>query len=562
MKPSLNIKKLALPVMLCMACGLLSASEPVQWADRGDGNQVVDAKNLPADLNAIEPLWVTPYDYKKGSGWTYAQPSVVDGRVYVGFDSDGLRDPRLKSLSGGGGALRCLDAATGEILWEAVFPHGGYSGGTYGTGYPPVVEGERLYIRGIAHVFCLDVHGQANGNDGPFTDELDWLNKTKRAGKAPTELLPTDFDIIWVHEMEKTYNLSFEDGAAGPPLVVGDQLWVPTSHEYGRESPIGVTDSPNIIVVDKATGELIATDDVAVPVVFHGQWSALSKGEVNDRTQVFWGDGYGMLHGFAAPAKKNADGTPGTVERLWWCDANPREYRHNEEGKPYYYSTSKGMIEKYPTDWEWVKPVEEDKHPKFGASDIIATPVFYKGKVYVAIGRDGAYGANSPFGRLICVDPAAGKGDLSESGIVWENRDLGRTQSTVSIQDDLVYLTDAAGTMWCFDANTGETYSSFDLSLRKGKKTGVKCRSQLLADGKIYNYEEYQENFFVFRAGKDLELLSTMELEGGKRMGIATPTATDGLLILSTPSKVIAYPGEGSNLAEADVEQSPQIDSK
>ena len=37
---------------------------------------------------------------------------------------------------------------------------------------PPTVEGDRVYVvTDRAEVLCLDLKGQANGNDGPFRDE-------------------------------------------------------------------------------------------------------------------------------------------------------------------------------------------------------------------------------------------------------------------------------------------------------------------------------------------------------------------------------------------------------
>jgi outer membrane protein assembly factor BamB len=266
-------------------------------------------------------------------------------------------------------------------------------------------------------------------------------------------------------------------------------------------------------------------------MVFHGQWSSPSMGQVDGRTLIFWPDGYGVLHAFAPPkATTIEDGELQELEEVWRFDLNPPEYRYHE-GKEIRYSDDKKMQLKYPPDdqHDWYDP--EGDQLGMGAGNVISTPVFHNGRVYVGIGRDGAYHkkAGDAYGRLVCIDPS-GSGDISTSGLIWEARDIPRTHSTVSIVDGLLFVADQIGGVHCYDARTGSKQWEHD--------TGVKihCRSQLVADGKLYVGNDKGE-FFVFAASKEKKLLSEFRTHPHN----ATPTAADGLLILLTSRSLTAF---------------------
>jgi outer membrane protein assembly factor BamB len=514
---------------LLPALGRAETDDNAQWANRPGRNMVVEARNLPAELDKARVLWRVDLRAK----WAFAQPAIVDGRVYVGLTSKGLGDPRLESLSGGGGAVVCYSAEDGEVLWKLICPHGGYQGGSYGVGYPPTVVGDRVYVRGIANVFCLDADGLADGNDG-MREELEWMAHASRRYRkdkpAPSELVPTDADILWVTEIERTFNASFHDSGAGAVLVQDDFLWVPTSHEFGVKAQKGAANVPNLLVLNRHTGQVVARDGVEVPMVFHGQWSSPSMGEVNGRTLVFWPDGYGVLHAFAPPKSDRADETgPATLTEVWRFDLNPPEYRFID-GKEIRYSEHDNMLLKYPREHPWYVPGDEEKG--IGPGNVLSTPVFYKGRVYIGIGRDGAYHskAGEKWGRLVCIDPS-GSGDISTSGLVWEARDFPRTHSTVSIVDDVLYVADQIGGVHCYNATSGSKYWSYDT----GHK--IHCRSQLVADGKIYVANDKGEFFVLAATPEEARLLSRTRI----RPNSATPTAIDGLLLVLTSRDLTAY---------------------
>jgi len=78
--------------------------------------------------------------------------------------------------------------------------------------------------------------------------------------------------------------------------------------------------------------------------------------------------------------------------------------------------------------------VKEGKPIKYpaaeGPSEVNATPVFYKDRVYVATGQDPEHGEG--IGILTCID-ATKTGDITKSGKLWSYDKIHRSISTVSI---------------------------------------------------------------------------------------------------------------------------------
>jgi len=152
-------------------------------------------------------------------------------------------------------------------------------------------------------------------------------------------------------------------------------------------------------------------------------------------------------------------------------------------------------------------------------SEIIATPVFYEGRVYVAIGRDPEHGRGR--GALVCLD-ANQRGDGSKTGKLWTYQGLDRSLSTVSIADGLVYIADVAGRLHCLDAETGKAHWVYDSKSRV-------IASTMVADGKIYLPNE--KHLDILAAGKAMQLLSQVSLGAPSW---STPVAANGTLYVTS----------------------------
>ncbi|HBO50642.1 MAG TPA: hypothetical protein DD471_01560, partial [Planctomycetes bacterium] len=100
---------------------------------------------------------------------SYGNPSIADGRVFVGTNNEGKRNP---DIAGDKGNVMCFSAADGTLLWQAV--HDKLSQGRVndwpeqGICSSPVIEdGFIYYISNRCELVCADVEGFRDGeNDG------------------------------------------------------------------------------------------------------------------------------------------------------------------------------------------------------------------------------------------------------------------------------------------------------------------------------------------------------------------------------------------------------------
>ena len=518
------------PVLVCLtALTLLGAAdaETVSWGNIKGRNMVLPAENLPADLTDANTLW----HHETRLHHQYGQPAIVGDRVLVGA----VGKVTMPAEDGGEttwrhGQVLCLDLGSGELVWRLTL---GFR--PYGVVATYAVEGDRIYFVHGKNLFCADLNGMADGNDG-VQNELKIANETRKREMFPGYALPEgpNGDVLWRVDFEPL-GVDLHDAASGTPLILGDVVWVTTSHSLGMRSSTAQRKGPedtwdwyggkpgvNLVAVDKMTGDLLAIGKQAIPEVFHSQWSSVAAGEVNGRPLVFWGDGYGFVHAFAVP-EAAAEGEPPKLDEVWRLDANPHRYRYKPDGseRPYPFT----MRRRTP-DWE--------QRRLEGPGHIISTPVFHDGRLYVAIGRDIQYtrkvrGRGLGWGAVTCIDPA-GSGDITATNILWRQTDIGRTQATPSILDGLMYIASLDGYLYCLDIGDGTVVWKHDLGHAVGE------RSQLVADGKIYVATDRGE-MFVFRTGREPELLSETRLRGAP----STPVAVDNLLIVGNERGVKAY---------------------
>jgi len=141
----------------------------------------------------LKPLW------KAEIAGGYAGPAVADGKVFI---SDYLRragdaspNPGRRSELQGDERITCLNAKTGEPIWQRSFPCSykmSYAGGPRAT---PTVDGDRVYVLG------------AEGNLRCLSTETG--------------------DDVWEKDLKADYGLELCPmwGYAAHPLVTGDTLY-------------------------------------------------------------------------------------------------------------------------------------------------------------------------------------------------------------------------------------------------------------------------------------------------------------------------------------------------
>ena len=161
---------------------------------------------------------------------------------------------------------------------------------------------------------------------------------------------------------------------------------------------------------------------------------------------------------------------------------------------------------------------------------IIATPVFYDAKIFLAVGQDPENGEG--IGHMYAIDPTK-RGDITETGRIWQYDKIRRSISTAAIADGLVYISDFSGFLHCLDVGTGKPYWTFDM-------LAAIWGSPFVADGKVYLGDE-DGDVVVFQAGKELKKLSEINMDGAV---YGTPVAANGVLYIMNRNNLYAIANE------------------
>jgi outer membrane protein assembly factor BamB len=450
------------------AADLESGDWPM-WGGTPARNMVSAMKNLPADWDVKT---------KKNVKWaadlgsqTYGNPVVAGGMVFVGTNNELLRD---KNQSGDRGVLMAFKETNGEFLWQHT--HAKLEAGRandwpfQGVASSPLVEGNKLYYvsnRGV--VFCLDINGFRDGkNEGPVTDE-------KLTGQ-------NDADVIWSFNMMEEVGSYPHNMSNSSPVVWGDLLYVSTSNGQD-ESHVHVPSprAPSIIALNKNSGKLLWEDNSVEDRILHGQWSTPAVGMLGGVLQVVSAQGDGWVRGYEAVSGK----------KLWEFDTNPKN-----------------------SSWPRTR------------NELIATPVIYQDRVYIANGQDPEHGEGP--GHLYAIDPTK-RGDITQSGLMWHYDKIRRSISTAAVADGLVYVSDFSGFLHCVDAKTGQGYWVYD-------SLAAIWGSPLVADGKVYLGDE-DGDVAILQQGKQMKVLK--EINMGSAV-YATPVPAHGALIINNRNQLFS----------------------
>jgi outer membrane protein assembly factor BamB len=386
----------------------LAASDPgggdwPMWGGTPDRNMVSSAKGMPTtwDVKTKKNIrWVAALGSQ-----TYGNMVVAGGKVFVGTNNEGLRDPAIK---GDKGVVMAFRESDGEFLWQMVhdkLTSGRVNDWPYqGVASSPLVEGDRIYyVSNRAELLCLDTEGfRDKENDGPVKDE-----KLTR---------DVDGDVVWKFDMMDEVGSQPHNLANSSPVSYGDLIFVSTSNGQD-ESHVNVPSpkAPAIIAVNKKTGKLVWEDNSVFDKILHGQWASPTVGTVGGVVQVVMGQGDGWIRGYEAM----------TGKKLWEFDTNPK-------------------------DSVWPKTRNE----------IISTAVIYDDKVYISNGQDPEHGEGT--GHMYAID-ATKRGDITKTGLVWHYDKIRRSISTPAIKDGILYQADFSGFIHALDAKTGTPFWTHDV---------------------------------------------------------------------------------------------------
>jgi len=381
---------------------------------------------------------------------SYGNPVVVDGKVFIGTNNEGLRDPKIK---GDKGNILCFNESDGKFLWQAVhdkltagrvndWPLQGICSTLY------VVKDRGYYVNNRCELVCIDIKGFADG-------ENDGMKEEQYAGKDKA-------DIIWSFDMIEELAAFPHNLATSSPLVLGDLIFLLTGNGVDEgHLNLPAPTSPSFIAVNKDTGTLV-WEFSDLQNILHGQWSSPSSGIIKGKPQIYFPGGDGWI--YALDAK--------TGDLIWKFDCNPKTANWELGG----YGTR---------------------------NNLIATPVFHDEKVFIGAGQDPEHGTG--IGHLYAID-ATGKGDVTDTHKVWHlgNEDFGRTMSTAAIADGLMYICDLAGFLYCIDVKTGKIHWKHDL-------LAAAWSSAMVVDGKVYIGDE-DGDILILKHGKEKQVIREMNM--------------------------------------------------
>ena len=605
---------------------IIDGGDWAQWGGTSYRNNTPEATGIPIDwsvgrLNRDTGVWANQKNIKWVSpvgSQTYGNPVVSGGKVLVGTNNSGGYLARYSAKTDLG-VLLCFDEKTGEFLWQHSseklstgrvhdWPLQGICSASY-------VEGDRVwFVSSRGKVVCVDLDGYYDGTDdgeivgerarladirsnedvavdtvAPAAKALDagtvddvvrvavakagfelpaeavvstdipgkkWTIVAQVDGnertmiaqiigpklslfKVVTSADKTEADTMWEYNMMAELEVSQHNMCNCSITALGDILFVNTSNGLD-ESHLNLPspDAPSFIAMDKNTGEVLWKDGSPAAQILHGQWSSPTVALLDGVAQVIFAGGDGWVYSFKANG-----GVDGAGELLWKFDANPK--------------TSKWILGGRGT-----------------RNNLIATPVVYDGKVYIAVGQDPEHGEG--VGHLWCID-ANKRGDVSpelavnvatgetiahqrlqavveedgqvardnpNSAVIWHYSDVDRNDDgdigfeeqmhrscgTVAIKNDLLYISDFSGLLHCLNAQTGEVYFTYDMF-------AAAWGSPLIVDGHVFIGDE-DGDIAIFDLAADATD-PIKEINMGNSI-YSTPIIANGTLFIANKTHLFA----------------------
>jgi outer membrane protein assembly factor BamB len=470
-----------------------------QWGEYKTRNMISYEVNLPEkfDPNTRQNI---KWSVSLGSD-NYSTPVISGGRVLIGANNADPRDPRHE---GDRGVLLCLNESDGSLCWQLVVPR--IEGVPFNDWpmisicSPPTVEGDRIYVvSNRAEVLCLDLDGQADGNDGPFQGE-NWYMAP--GGDLSYEVTSIDADIIWSYDMRLELGICTHDSPQASILIDGDYLYLNTNNGVdNNHNATRCPDAPSLIALDKHTGRLVAKDNENFgPRIFHNGWSSPAMAEINGKKLLFYAGPDAIVYAFEALSENPPPGQVHLFKKVWHFDCDPdapkeniHDYKRNRTESP---------------------------------SVILGMPVFYKNRIYVTGGGDYWWGKREAW--LKCID-ASKTGDITGKGEIWSAELERHSFATPAISNGLVYVTDGGKNLHCIDAENGNSYWTHQFQMDT-------WASVLVADEKVYVGSKGRD-YWVLSDSKEKEVLHSVQLDSPIH---STSVAANGVLYVGTMKRLYA----------------------
>ena len=528
-----SLKRVALSAMV--AGTLLNvpalAEDWPMWLRSPDRNAVTPEKGAPTEWDVDKG---TNIKWKQQLGsQSYGNPVIAGGLVFVGTNNEAKRDPQQQA---DGGVLMVFRESDGKFLWQWYRPKlasGRVNDWPYqGICSTVLAEGDFIYFcTNRSEVVKMDVSPLRKAiaaGDNAIKPEA--LKPNEEGGVIAVEggsAVKAEFEpkIVWNIDLIGQLGNFPHNMTSCSIAAYKDYVYVITGNGVDdTHQNIPAPRAPSIVCFSKNDGAVKWSDNSIGENILHGQWSSPAVAEVNGRGLIIapLGDGWIYAYDFE------------TGEKVWYFDSN-----------------AKNTV--YPTT----------------RNELIATPVVFDNKVFIANGQDVEHGEGP--GHLWCMDITA-RGDISKelsdapkpklgeellapagqiragkpnpnSKVVWDfegidankngrfeiSERMNRSFSTCAIHNGLVFIADLSGIVHCLDTKSGKHHWTFDME-------AAIWGSPTVIDGKVYLADE-DGDVTILEATDKLKEVGTHNL-GNASYG--SPVFANGTLYVMTKDMLYA----------------------
>ncbi len=394
----------------------------------------------------------------------------------------------------------------------------------------------------------------------PVAQADDWTQFRGPGGRAQSDAtaVPTNWDA----QTNLTWKTELPGPGASCPTTYGDRIYLTCYTGYGadRKEPGDASNlKRNLLCIHRADGQILwntaqeATNpqkDYQGFIALHGYTSG---------TPVIDDDGIYVFYGATGAAGYSHDG-----ERLWLTNCGTGTHGFGTGSSPALYKNlvivnasvesdslialdkktgqevwrqsgmdmswcTPSLVQTADGDWELVVTIKgqilgfdpatgEKLWWCEGIPDYICPSALVQDDIVFAVG-----------GRkntTIAVR-AGGRGDVTASHKLWEQRKGSNVSSPVYHNGHLYWANDTRGVVYCADATTGELVYEERLKPKSGKIYA----SPVMADGKLY-YVSREDGAFVLPAEPRYEVLAHNSIETDDSIFNGSPVISDGQILL------------------------------
>jgi outer membrane protein assembly factor BamB len=366
----------------------------------------------------------------------------------------------------------------------------------------------------------------------------------------------TGLPLRWSETENIRWKTAIHDKGWSSPVIWGDQVWMTTAREDGKELfAVCVDRDSGKIVYDMKVFD-VAKPDFCIPMnSYASSTPVIEAGRVyvhfgspgtacidTATGKVLWtrrdlpcnhwrGAGSSPIlyddlliltfdgHDFNYMAALNKH----TGKTVWKKDrdikySNPDGDLHKAyctpsvftiDGKPQLVSPSAEVAMAYNP-----RTGEEIWRATVGGMNVSARPLYGHGRFYITTAAGGK--------QLVCLK-TDGRGDITNTHIDWTLAKTIPTRSSLLLIDDLLYMVSDSGIASCVNARTGE-------QLKQQRLGTPFSASPIHADGRIYFFSE-DKNTYVIEPSRELKVLATNKLDEGC---MASPAVAGKALFVRT----------------------------